>query len=391
MLLNAAWICWVGTQPAHNSPVGAFQGGQEALEEDPKSTSLEDAKIMIEIFKKALEFRPQIKKAVLGKDFEALSKRDRLKEAMTPRISLAYGDEGETIPCLFFRFVGDESPILAATFFPYEAISSFLSQARAWARWISPSESDPAKVEELAVDKAIDMTLIMIDNFYSRGELMMDSFTSEVIAQWQNQRNQSFLLYQAEVGNPVAPNKDTLLDQIVKDYSRKVMRLWKYQGQTPDNWRKVRLAEEYERIYGHWKRLSKMVGEGEEWKEYAKAGSYHDTPDDLLAKLGSIDRRDDKTSESKVSELAIEHSARRVSLIKKRVNESILGKRKKGIKVTGYSHAKLFEFLKRGRDLKAQRKTMEEARHQDEAALEKRAKRLEQNVAFTQSVADEIT
>jgi hypothetical protein len=116
-----------------------------------------------------------------------------------------------------------------------------------------------------------------------------------------------------------------------------------------------------------------MVGEGDEWKEYAKAGSFHDTPDDLLAKLGNIDRRDDKTSESRVSGLALEHAARRVSLIKKRVSESVLGRRKKGIKVTGYSHAKLFEFLKHGRELKAHLKAMEDARR-DESALEKRAK-----------------
>lgn len=54
-----------------------------------------------------------------------------------------------------------------------------------------------------------------------------------------------------------------------------------------------------------------------DWREYAKIQKFQDTPDDLLDKLIDIDRRDDKTTDNRVSELAIEHAARRVSLIKK--------------------------------------------------------------------------
>ena len=62
------------------------------MEEQP--IPIEDAKLAIEIFKKALGYRPNIKKGVLGQDFWALSSEERLKESMTPSISLTYADEG---------------------------------------------------------------------------------------------------------------------------------------------------------------------------------------------------------------------------------------------------------------------------------------------------------
>src|ERR1051325_11451176 len=87
-----------------------------------------------------------------------------------------------------------------------------------------------------------------------------------------------------------------------------------------------------------------------------------DTPDDLLDKLLDIDRRDAKTADVRLSELALEHAARRVGLIKKHgVSDSVVGQRKKGVRVSGSSNGHLFEFLKQGREYIAKAQANQEA------------------------------
>ncbi len=66
--------------------------------------------------------------------------------------------------------------------------------------------------------------------------------------------------------------------------------------------------------------------------DFAKSGRFQDTPDDLLKKLEDSDRFDAEAIGSKLSELAVEHAARRVGLIKKSsVSESAIKNRQKGI------------------------------------------------------------
>jgi hypothetical protein len=66
--------------------------------------------------------------------------------------------------------------------------------------------------------------------------------------------------------------------------------------------------------------------------------------------LENMERPNTKPVEKRISELALEHAARRVSLIKKRsVSESVLKQRKKGVMATGYTGSQLFKFLKEGR------------------------------------------
>lgn len=366
---------------------------------EEQSIKLEDAKLAIEIFKKAIEHRPFIKKATLGQEFLALSNEERLNESLTPRIGLFYVDEAGNIPGLFFRFVGDESPIVEAFFYPFEAILSFLSEARSYIRLLNLSERTDEEKERWAVERTTDMTIIMIDNFYRRAELMMDSFTTEVMAQWRIQNQQNFHHYLAASGNPVPRQKDKSLENVVKVYAKEVLHLWKYLGQTYENWQKIRFAEAYDPILKHWKRLGRMVGE-EDWREYAKPEKFKDTPDDLLDKMLDIDRRDDRTAEVRLSEFATEHAARRVGLIKKHgVSDHVLNQRKKGVKATGYSNGQLFEFLKQGREHIAKAKADQEALTQenaanspeqkDDSAQAEKVKSLEQKIRFVQSKGDE--
>lgn len=313
-----------------------------------------------EVFKAALEFRPSIKPAMTVDEFKNLSPEDMLKEMNTPRISLHHADLDNRIPCLFFRFVGDKLPIVEAMFYPMEAICSFLDDARNFVRQYKTPEQTDKEVENIAFDRAIDMTLIMLDNFYKRAELMMDSFTSEVITQWHIQNNQRVIRYHAERGNLLPKRKDASLENTIKKYTKDVMGLWKYQGQTEDNWRKMHLAEEYEGISKHWNRLSKMLSE-EDWRIYAKPEKHQDTPDDLLDELENTDRPYKETAARKVSELALEHAARRVGLIRKHgISKAVINQRKRGLIETGFTSTHLFGFLRKGRELREQLKTMEE-------------------------------
>jgi hypothetical protein len=354
----------------------------------------QDALLIIEILKKALEYRPQIKKAILGDDLQALSPDERANELFSPRVAVHYIGDAGNIPSLYFRFVGEEAPVVEAFFYPIEAVYSFLTEARAYARWVSKPEVTEEEIEKTAFDRAIGITLIMIDNFYKRAELMMDSFISEVIVQWRIQNWQNTVQYHAERGNILEKRKDPTLENILKIYTKDVLQLWKFQGQTVDNWRKLSLAEEYDAIYKHWKRLSNMLSE-EDWREYAKAGKFQDTPDDLLDKLENTDRVDDAAVEHRLSELAIEHAARRVRLIKKRgVSESVIKRRQEGIRVTGYTNTQLFNFLREGREIKERVKAAQGHPTQErvpvsveqsaDSAQVKKANSLKQKMKFVQ-------
>ena len=57
-------------------------------EQDKPQVSIEEAKLAVDIFKKALEYRSFIKPAIVGHEFLSLSIQDRLAETMTPRIGL---------------------------------------------------------------------------------------------------------------------------------------------------------------------------------------------------------------------------------------------------------------------------------------------------------------
>jgi len=328
-----------------------MQDQQQHEHAEEQSISEQDGLLSIEILKKALEYRPQIGNAVLGDELQALPPEEKANEWFSPKVAIQYVGEAN-IPALYFRFIGAEGPTVEAFFYPIEAVYFFLTEARSHARWISKPDVTEEEIEKIAFDRAIEITLIMIDNFYRRADLMMGSFTYEVVAQWRIQNRQNVIQYHAEQGNILAKRKDPTLENLIKLYTKDVLQLWKYQGQTQDNWRKLSLAEEYDIIYRHWKRLSKMLSD-DDWREYAKAGKFQDTPHDLLDKLANGDRLDAAATDSRLSDLAIEHAARRVRVIKRRgVNETVIKQRQRGIRATGYTSTQLFTFLKEGRELK---------------------------------------
>ena len=356
--------------------------------------SLEDGFLAVEAIRKALEFRPYIKEAIVGDKFLSLSREEKLNEVLTPRTSFFFADEERKVPSLFFRFVGEVSPIIEAFFYPIEAVLSFLDEARNLVKNF-PDKTEKEK-EELVFNHTLDMTLLLFDNFYRRAEITMGYVTTEVIGQWHRNKQQEWIHTESERGNKLAQKRDPFLDNLLDSYRKDIGNFWKYEGQIRNNWRKLSLAEEYEALYKHWSWLLRMSNDGSiDWRDYAKAGKFKDTPDDLLNKLLDVDRSTDETTSNKVSEIAIEHAARRAGLIKKTgVSGYAQNKRKEGIKVSDYSSQQLFTFLKEGRELKqkveenekwlAQVETESSFEQISQSALEKKRKSLEQKIKFIQ-------
>lgn len=322
--------------------------------------SEQDYSLVIEILKTALRARPHIRKAIIGEELQALSEEEKAHEEFSPRVAIFYVGDPPTLPSLYLRFIGAEWPIAECVFHPYQVIYDFLTEARAHARRLFQSTAGEDEIESIAIDCASEMTLMMLDNIHKRMELFLESFPLEVISQWRIQNIQHLVQYHAERGNIKKEKKDPTLENLLGLYHSNILELWRLQGLRQEYQRKIRLPEEYDAVYKHWKRLSKLLSE-EGWREYAKIGKFQDTPDDLLDKLEHSDRPDAATVAGRLSELAIEHAARRVGLIKKRgVSEAVIRQRKQGIRATGYTSAQLFLFLQEGRKLREQMKAIED-------------------------------
>jgi len=317
----------------------------------PEGISVEDGALAIEIFLKALTFRPQIQQKTFGQDFAGVSIQQIIPEMLEPRVMVLHMGPAGKFPCLFFRFVGAESPVIEAIFYPYEAILFFLSQARSYIQWATPPSLTDEEKESLARDEALQMTLIMLDSFYRRFELTMDSFTSEVFAHWRLQQTEKIVHYKAERGEKIPPGRNPVLGMALKNYTKELTQFWKYLDRAYGGGQKVRFVAEYDDVYPHWKRLHRMSSE-DGWREYAKAGRFQDTPDDLLEKLDNMDRSDQGAVEVKLSDLALEHAGRRARLVNRSgISRSVIRQRKAGIRVTGYTRAQLYNYLKEGRNI----------------------------------------
>jgi hypothetical protein len=348
--------------------------------------SEEDAYVTIKIIEKALEYRPAIKEAIMGEKFMALSEGERVSETLTARI--AKHQVGK-LPCIFFRSVGDDVTLAEGIFYPIESVFAFLDEARFFYKKHRRPEQTDEDIEKIAVDTAVEMFLIMLDNFYQRILLMAGSFVEETIAEWHYLNRKRLLRLYSEKGNKIDRVKDSTLKSCIDDYSKKLLQLWEYQGQTEENYLKIRLAEEYDGgIYDHWNFLGSVVSK-HNWRIYSKPEPFEDTPDDLLEQLENrIDRRNEETTKRKLSELAIEHAARRVGLVKVYTSKTVYEKRKAGVNVTDYDSGTLFGFLKEGRDLIAQLKARREAEQSHDSAQLKNKNLVEQNMKYIQTESE---
>jgi hypothetical protein len=109
------------------------------------------------------------------------------------------------------------------------------------------------------------------------------------------------------------------------------------------NIKKRNLATTFRNTYSHWDCMQKLQLDGKEWRRYIQAGDMSDVTEDLIEEF---------VSGKQIGDIAIEHAARRaelhnnVNLIKR--NQEL---RSNGVKCSGYSRSKLFEFKREGEAL----------------------------------------
>lgn len=374
---------------------------EENQEDNFEGISPEDAVIAVQVVRKALEFRPFIKEGIFGEKWMELSKSQQTEEFLNPRISIFYPSGDRKIQGIYLRVLGEESPVAEIFFYPIEAAWSYLDEARQYVDYYRPKDWDGDQVESRAFDFAVDMVLMMIDNLYERSRLTTFSITLETIAQWRLERKGEMDQFHAERGEKVVKQKDRELEETLKDHLSDIRQMWKHQGQSLDNWKKIRFVDEYETLSKHWRWLLKMVAlEDGNWRRYAKADGFEDTPDDLLDKIWDVDRGTDDAQGQRLSEISLEHAARRVGLIKKvGVSSWARERRKAGVKVSDYSSTQLFTFLKEGRehkDVREEGKRVQERlatyptpESDLDAAQEEKRKSFERKIEFIEENSDD--
>lgn len=331
-----------------------------------------DAYTVLDIIEKTIEVM-NIKEQLSQEEFAAFTEQERYSERTTPRIEKF--KLNEKLSTIFIRFVGDETPIAEALFYPIEAVWSFLETAREYAREFQPPPTDE-QIEKFAFDKAVDMFCIMLRNIYPRMMLAMSSLTDETINEWYRQRQENMTFFYSKDGIQLPKPKVTvrqIRSNILRDYGKEIMKVWENEEKNSLKWQKLRFAEEYEKIYPHWKMLNKICRDFPNWRDYAKTGEFNETPDDLLNKL-------EDTEPNRLSELALEHAARKINLIKiHNVSETDLELRKNGILVSGYTSTQLFNFLNEGKQISAQMKIANTFEQKGESAQTEDEKSVEQN------------
>jgi len=323
---------------------------QEIIDVIAKGIPEKDVHVILEIAKKAIEIM-DLKPAISDEDFQKLSTEDRFTEMMTSRIS--YQKLTDDVRCIFNRFVGDETPLAKVLFFPIEATWSFLETARRYFRDPGANLTEE-EIEKYSFDKSVDMLCIMLRNVYPRVMATMQTITEETINEWYRQEFERLREYNARQGifmSDMAPQVKKVRQGILQDYKKEVGNVWRGEKQRFEGYQKMRLAEEYEKLYKHWDTISFLYRSKKEWTEYATMPGYEDTPVDLLDDLKGSHHRG-------MSLKALEHAARRVGMINLDcIDTEVLEKRKAGNQASGYSETALYKYLDDGKKILANLRT----------------------------------
>lgn len=315
---------------------------EEAVEIMSQTIPNEDAYIILDIVKKTIEVL-NLQPVTSDEKFNALTNQEKYTELITPRVcSFDFSDD---VKCIFFRFVGDETPLANVLFFPIEAVWSFLDTAR---NYFNTPETTltPEEIEKFSFDKAVEMFCIMIRNIHPRILATMRTITDETINEWYRQENERYREYCCRRGE-VIPSNETVVKKIrqniIKDYGNEVKSIWDGEKKRFEDYQKLRLAEEYEKLYEHWETISLLYRNKKDFLGYAKRPGFEDTPDDLLDELKNSHHRG-------ISLKALEHAARKVRLLNlDTTDEKILEKRKNGIQASGFSDTTLYKYRDEGK------------------------------------------
>ena len=315
---------------------------QEAIEVISNNISEEDAQIVLDIAKEAIQ-RMNLPPSMTNDEFAALSNEERIIELRTPKVNAH--KVTDDLSCIFIRFVGDQTPLAEVVFFPIEAVHSFLDTGRNY--FNTPGTTlTPEEIENLAFRKAVNMFLIMMRNLYPRVMATMQSITDETINEWYRQENEQYREYQGRQGIYVPTNEPIVMksrQNIFNEHNKDIKNIWGEEKKRFENYQKLRFAEEYEKLYKHWDTISLLYRSNKDFLGYAKMEGFQDTPDDLLDSLKGSHHRG-------ISLKALEHAARRVDIMNlENDKEEILEMRKNGIRASGFSETTLHKYLEEGK------------------------------------------
>lgn len=316
----------------------------EAIEIINNKIPEKDAPIILDIIDKTIEVM-NLEPLMSDEEFLALPIEERHRELVTSRVcSFKFSDD---LRYIFIRFVGDETPLAQAIFFPIEAVWSFLNTARNY--FNTPGTTlTSEEIEEFSFNKAVNMFCIMLRNIYPRFMATMNAITDETINEWYRQENERFREYCASQGEFIPSNEPLVKkvrQNIIKDYGNEVKNIWEGEKKRFENYQKLRFAEEYEKLYEHWDTISVLYRSKKDFLGYAKRDGFEDTPDDLLEQLKGSHHRG-------ISLKALEHTARRIGLVNSdNADEEILEKRRSGINASGFSETTLFKYLEEGKKI----------------------------------------
>lgn len=239
-----------------------------------------------------------------------------------------------------FNYFSENIPIISASYNPTITIWGFIGEARKLLK-SEFSEVDEIELEEWIEKAALDMTCNLISHAQQRMFLAMRNFNDEVIHNWLI----VFLKWKKKANSErgfksPSISEKTFLRKLLKAYEDEIVELWSNSSDKSLEEKKIQLAREYPALFNHWKRIRKdYTSQNPDWREYAKAGKFSDTPNDLIDALE--DCRD-------MASLALEHAGRRAGLMNPDIKNDDLEKRQQKILVTAYSSKRLRDFKAEG-------------------------------------------
>lgn len=294
--------------------------------ENPPYTE-KDIKVALEIYQHAIEYFKIPDEPTTETVKEFMSDDGTIDLQKIPLVSIKVWEDGRKLLNLVYFYDGILT--VCADFYPVVAILDFLDVARKHFKARFPHVQDD-KIEKWTEREASNMTISLFSRLYSRMNLSMQNFIDEVIRHWFIEWKRFEAKFNSEHGLKSEPfSEKKFFRTLMKSHEDDVVNLFLNVKDRTLEEKKIQLTKEYDSILNHWKKLRKdYVSGNPDWREYAKAGKFLDTPNDLIDRLE--DCRD-------ISSLAFEHTGRRVGLINPDTKEKDLEKRRQGINVTGYT------------------------------------------------------
>lgn len=281
--------------------------------------------------------------------FEELSKSQRAEDFHNNRISFHYPEEIEDYPGIYCRSSGETGPESEFIVYLIGPARAFYEASFSFSTGKTPNEIPEHRIGSEYFQSAVEMMVGFIDQLHSRTSLMINSYIRETIEDWWAHKERQ-IGFERQRSTPLYKKYGIGLRMALRIYLDDLEWNWSLQGDGRQHKLKLRLVDEYECLLTHWRLLFKMVSEGNEnWKEYAKAGKFEDTPEDLICKLWDVDRSSRTSQKGSISELALKHAARRVGLVKFTGIMRQRRARSERAKPKDYSTSQLYQFLHEGR------------------------------------------